>query len=78
MNGKAKAADVGTGVATVQITSMLPSAKVYGLDISPILDAVQKMAPANAALAVGNFLDIDDNKPGDDVMSRGIFHSWWA
>lgn len=41
----------GTGIATIQIAGMLPSAKVYGLDISPVPEAVQKMAPANVAWA---------------------------
>lgn len=75
MTGVLKAVDVGcgTGAATVQIASMFPSAKVYGLDISLVAEAVQKMAPANAAWAVGNILDVDYNQPGDDVMSREIF-----
>lgn len=75
MTSVSKAVDVGcgTGVATVQIAGMFPSAKVYGLDISPVPEAVQKMAPANVAWAVGNVLDVDYNKPGDDVMSREIF-----
>lgn len=70
-----KAVDIGcgTGVATVQIAGIFPSAKVYGLDISDVPEAVQKMAPANAAWAVGNVLDVDHNKPGNDVMSREIF-----
>lgn len=73
--GVSKAVDVGcgTGVATVQIAGMLPSAKVYGLDISPVPEAVQKMAPTNIAWAVGNVLDVDINKPRNDVMSRQIF-----
>lgn len=75
MTAVSKAVDVGcgTGVATVQIAGMLPSAKVYGLDISPVPEAVQKMAPTNAAWAVGNVLDVDINNPRDDVMSRQIF-----
>ena len=75
MTSVSKAVDVGcgTGVATVQIAGIFPSAKVYGLDISPVPEAARKMAPANAAWAVGNVLDVDYNKPGDDVMSREIF-----
>lgn len=75
MTSVSKAVDVGcgTGVATVQIAGMFPSAKVYGLDISPVPEAVQKMAPANTAWAVGNILDVDFSKPGDDIMSREIF-----
>ena len=56
-----KAVDVGcgTGVATVQIAGMFPSATVYGLDISPVPEAGRKMAPANTAWAVGNVLDVE-------------------
>lgn len=75
MKSVSKAVDVGcgTGVATVQIAGIFPSAKVYGLDISPVPEAAQTMAPANVDWAVGNILDVDFNKPGDDVMSREIF-----
>ena len=75
MKDMSKAVDVGcgTGVATVQIADMFPSAKVYGLDISAVLEAVRKTAPANVAWAVGNVLAVDYNKPGDDIMSREIF-----
>lgn len=75
MTRVSKLVDVGcgTGVATVQIAGMFPSAKVYGLDISPVPEATQKIAPANAAWAVGNVLDVDYNKRGDDVVSREIF-----
>lgn len=75
MTRVSKAVDVGcgTGIATVQIAGMFPSATVYGLDISPVPEAVQKMAPANAAWAMGNILDVDYTKPGDDLMSREIF-----
>lgn len=73
--GVSKAVDIGcgTGVATIQIAGMLPSAKVYGLDISPVPEATQKKAPTNISWAVGNVLDVDINKPRDDVMSRQIF-----
>ncbi len=75
MTKMSKAVDVGcgTGVATVQIAGMFPYAKVYGLDISPVPEAAQQIAPANAAWAVGNVLDVDYSKPGVDVMSREIF-----
>lgn len=52
---------------------MFPSAKAYGLDISPVPEAVQRMDPANAARAMGNVLDIDSNKPYNDFMSRETF-----
>lgn len=75
MTSVSKAVDVGcgTGVATVQIAGMFPSATIYGLDISPVPAAVRKMAPANTTWAIGNVLDVDYNEPGDSVMSREIF-----
>ncbi|KAL8921869.1 MAG: hypothetical protein Q9172_003802 [Xanthocarpia lactea] len=70
-----KAVDVGcgTGVATVQLAAMFPTAKVYGLDLSPIPQAVKSMAPPNVAWAEGNILDVDQQSPADDLMSREIF-----
>lgn len=83
MTNVSKVVDVGcgTGVATVQLAAMFPSAKVYGLDISNVPDSAQQMAPRNVTWAVGNVLDIDHGKPGNDrdndqsgsVMSREIF-----
>lgn len=32
----------------------------------------RRLAPPNIAWAVGSVLDVDHNKPGDGVMSRGI------
>ena len=74
MTKVSKALDVGcgTGIATIQIAGIFPSAKVYGLDISPVPEIVQKQAPANTAWVVGNILDYDHDKPGDDVVSREI------
>ena len=63
----------GTGVATIQIATMIPSAKVYGLDISLVPEAVQKLAPANVAWAVGNVLEADRDEPDNEVMRREIF-----
>ncbi|KAL9045132.1 MAG: hypothetical protein Q9214_001786 [Letrouitia sp. 1 TL-2023] len=59
LRGASKAVDVGcgTGVATVQIASLLPSVCVYGLDISPVSEDVRKTAPSNVKWAVGNVLD---------------------
>ena len=83
MTNVSKVVDVGcgTGVATVQLAAMFPSAKVYGLDISNVPDSAQQMAPKNVTWAVGNVLDIDHGKPGNDrdhdqrgsVISREIF-----
>lgn len=68
MTNASKVVDVGcgTGVATVQLAAMFPSAKVYGLDISNVPDSAQQMAPKNVTWAVGNVLDIDPGKPGND------------
>ncbi|KAI4102003.1 MAG: hypothetical protein L6R37_004668 [Teloschistes peruensis] len=70
-----KAVDVGcgTGVATIQIAAIFPTAKVYGLDLSPVPQAVQSMAPSNVAWAEGNVLDVAFDTPSDDTMSREIF-----
>ena len=75
LTGASKAVDVGcgTGVATLQIANMLPSTKVYGLDISTVPEAAQEMAPSNLAWAIGNVLDIDYSQPADNTMSREIF-----
>lgn len=83
MTNVLKVVDVGcgTGVATVQLAAMFPSAKVYGLDISNVPDSAQQMAPKNVTWAVGNVLDIDFGKPDKDrdndesgsVMSKEIF-----
>lgn len=75
MTNVSKAVDVGcgTGIATLQIASIFPTAKVYGVDLSAVPEAVMKMAPTNVAWAVGNVLDVDYNKLADDVMSREVF-----
>ncbi|EEP76185.1 predicted protein [Uncinocarpus reesii 1704] len=74
LKNASKAVDVGcgTGVATVQIANKIPSAKVYGLDISPVPPAVQKIAPGNAAWAIGNVLDVD-NKESEGEACQEIF-----
>ena len=75
LTGASKAVDVGcgTGVATLQIANMLPSTRVYGLDISTVPKAAQKMATSNVAWAIGNVLDIDFSQPADNTMSCEIF-----
>lgn len=85
MTNVSKMVDVGcgTGVATMQLAAMFPSAKIYGLDISNVPDSAQQMAPKNVIWAVGDVLDIDLGKPGNDhvndqsysVISREIFTS---
>ena len=66
-----KAVDVGcgTGVATVQIAGLLPSATVYGLDISPVPEAVRKMAPNNTSWVQGNILGVDDTESSSNSES---------
>ena len=83
MTNASKVVDVGcgTGVATVQLATMFPSAKVYGLDISNVPESAQQMAPKNVTWAIGNVLDIDPGEPGNDrdteqsgsAISRDIF-----
>ncbi|KAM3080789.1 hypothetical protein ACMFMG_005717 [Clarireedia jacksonii] len=75
MSRIAKAVDVGcgTGVATIQIAAIFPFAKVYGLDLSPVPETAEQMAPANVTWAQGNALDVDYTKPRSDVMGREIF-----
>ncbi|KAI9647107.1 hypothetical protein NHQ30_005109 [Ciborinia camelliae] len=63
----------GTGIATIQIATVLPSATIYGLDLTPVPEASKRMAPANIVWAQGNALDVDYNQPGSDIMSREIF-----
>jgi len=78
MTSVSKVVDVGcgTGVATLQLAAMFPSAKVYGLDISKVPDSAQQMAPKNITWAVGNVLDLDHGKPDkdrdDDQSGSGI------
>lgn len=70
-----KAVDVGcgTGAATVQIANLLPSATVYGLDISPVAESTKNTAPSNVAWVVGNILHVDhSNSDEDDIMTRKI------
>ena len=71
----ARAVDVGcgTGVATLQIASMLPSVKFYGLDITEVPEPARKMAPANVSWVVGNVLNVDVSQPDDDTMHCEIF-----
>ena len=70
-----KAVDIGcgTGVATVQIATTLPSAQVYGLDISSVPESAQKMAPNNVVWATGNVLDVteDGAKQNADIEWQG-------
>jgi SAM-dependent methyltransferase len=75
MTGISKAVDMGcgTGVATIQMAKIFPSAKVYGIDLSPVPEAAQKLAPANTIWARGNILDADDSQYTDNALNREIF-----
>ncbi|TGO14923.1 hypothetical protein BTUL_0046g00110 [Botrytis tulipae] len=64
----------GTGVATIQIATILPSATIYGLDLTPVPEDSKKMAPGNVVWAQGNVLDVDYNQPDDGILSREIFN----
>lgn len=64
--GKAtKVVDVGcgTGIATVQLAELFPSAKVCGIDLSPVPESARSGAPANIAWTEGNVLDVDYFRP---------------
>ncbi|KAA8572291.1 hypothetical protein EYC84_002917 [Monilinia fructicola] len=70
-----KVVDVGcgTGVATIQIATALPSATIYGLDLTPVPESSKNLAPENIIWAQGNALDVNYHQPSNDVMSREIF-----
>lgn len=74
-NQVAKAVDIGcgTGIATIQIANLFPSAMVYGLDISAVPEEIRKLAPQNVAWVEGNILDVDHEKPRDEVISQDVF-----
>ncbi|KAF7958040.1 hypothetical protein EAE96_003607 [Botrytis aclada] len=63
----------GTGVATIQIATILPSATIYGLDLTPVPEESRKLAPGNVVWAHGNVLDVHYNQPDDGILSREIF-----
>ncbi|KAF7589838.1 hypothetical protein BBP40_003596 [Aspergillus hancockii] len=75
MAGTSKVVDVGcgTGVATIQMARIFPSAKVYGVGLRDGGEAAQKIAPANTSWAAGNILDIDPSQHTDNEFSREIF-----
>ncbi|KAB8300499.1 hypothetical protein EYC80_000664 [Monilinia laxa] len=70
-----KVVDVGcgTGVATIQIATALPSATIYGLDLTPVPESSKKLAPENIIWAQGNALDMEYHQHSNDVMTREIF-----
>ncbi|RAL59859.1 hypothetical protein DID88_000488 [Monilinia fructigena] len=62
----------GTGVATIQIATALPSATIYGLDLTPVPESSRDLAPGNIIWVQGNALDMSYHQPSNDVMSREI------
>lgn len=71
----AKMVDIGcgTGVATLQLASLFPSAIVYGIDLSPIPEASKQIAPENVHFAQGDILDVNLAEPSEGVVSREVF-----
>lgn len=69
-----KAADVGcgTGVATIQLAHLLPSAKVYGLDLTPVPEPSRAVAPSNANWVSGNILDVNLSKHDDHMSAESL------
>jgi SAM-dependent methyltransferase len=70
-----KAVDVGcgTGVATIQIASILRSCHVYGVDLSPVPKTTKSLAPSNVEWVEGNVFDVDVSGGGEDVLNREVF-----
>ncbi|KAI0198164.1 S-adenosyl-L-methionine-dependent methyltransferase [Astrocystis sublimbata] len=60
-----KMADIGcgTGVATIQLAGMVPSAQVFGVDISVVPNATKALASKNITWVKANILD-SQRKPG--------------
>ncbi|KAK6592066.1 methyltransferase domain-containing protein [Botrytis cinerea] len=75
LNNISKVVDIGcgTGVATIQIATILPSATIYGLDLTPVPEESRRMAPGNVVWAQENVLDVDYNQPDGGILSREIF-----
>lgn len=71
----AKVVDIGcgTGVATLQLASLFPSATVYGIDLSPVPEESKQMAPENVHFVEGDILDVSLKEPSDGVVSREVF-----
>jgi SAM-dependent methyltransferase len=69
-----KVADIGcgTGVATVQLANMFPAAQAYGIDLSPVPEAVKAIAPKNVTWIQGDILDIDPQKPGAEFIKSTL------
>jgi SAM-dependent methyltransferase len=69
-----KAADIGcgTGIATLQLASLFPTASVQGLDISPVPETTKAITPANVTWFIGNILDPDFIKTASSTGDEGL------
>ncbi len=72
----AKAVDVGcgTGVATLQLATLLKSATVYGVDISSVPDSTKQISPKNIEWVRGNILDTGtraSGSPASTIFAKG-------
>ncbi|PKX95991.1 class I SAM-dependent methyltransferase [Aspergillus novofumigatus IBT 16806] len=67
-----KAVDIGcgTGVATIQLAALLPSANVVGIDITPVPAPALAAASPKLQWETGNILDVDMEKQTES-LSRG-------
>lgn len=72
LTNASKAVDIGcgTGVATIQLAALLPSANVVGVDITPVPAPALAAASPNLQWETGNILDVDMEKQTDS-LSRG-------
>ncbi|KAF4237967.1 hypothetical protein CNMCM6457_000444 [Aspergillus fumigatiaffinis] len=72
LTNASKAVDIGcgTGVATIQLAALLPSANVVGVDITPVPARALAAASPNLQWETGNILDVDMEKQTDS-LSRG-------
>ncbi|KAF1736416.1 Secondary metabolism regulator laeA [Beauveria bassiana] len=69
-----KAVDIGcgTGVATIQLAALLPSAKVVGVDITPVPAPAISAASPRLQWETGNILDVDIEKQTDSLSRSAL------
>ena len=69
-----KAVDIGcgTGVATIQLAALLPTAKVVGIDITPVPAPALALASPNLEWETGNILDVDIEKQADSLSRAAL------
>lgn len=72
LTNASKAVDIGcgTGIATIQLAALLPSANVVGVDITPIPTPALAVTSPNLQWETGNILNVDMEKQTDS-LSRG-------